>query len=177
MPFVRFFSGTFCPPLKPLRGFFIAAVKTSHTTGTILVVGASLTAVYIAYVGDEDRFRKSAEVANYAGLTPALDCSGDTERYGHIQCGRWWALWSIVVQSAWEVSRSCGGGRLKEKFMALSGRMSKTKSAVAIARRIVGLMWVLAKCRELYADVFAGELARKFRYYKLAGWESWLQVS
>jgi hypothetical protein len=28
-PFVRFFSGTFCPPLKPLRGFFIAAVKTS----------------------------------------------------------------------------------------------------------------------------------------------------
>jgi hypothetical protein len=33
--FVRFFVGTFCPPLKPLRGFFIAAVKTSHTTGTL----------------------------------------------------------------------------------------------------------------------------------------------
>jgi hypothetical protein len=34
-PFMRFFSGTFCPPLKPLCGFFIAAVKTSHTTGTL----------------------------------------------------------------------------------------------------------------------------------------------
>jgi hypothetical protein len=35
---VRFFSGTFCPPLKPLRGFFIAAVKTSHTTGTLCAI-------------------------------------------------------------------------------------------------------------------------------------------
>jgi hypothetical protein len=61
--------------------------------------------------------------------------------------------------------------------MALSGRMGKTRSAVAITRRMVGLMWVLAKRRELYADVSAGELVRKFRYYKLAGWESWLQVS
>jgi hypothetical protein len=32
---VRFFSGTFCPPLELLRNSFIAAVKTSHTTGTL----------------------------------------------------------------------------------------------------------------------------------------------
>jgi transposase len=57
---------------------------------SIPVVRPSLTAAFIACVGDEDRFRKSAEVANYAGLTPALDCSGDTERYGHIRRGRWW---------------------------------------------------------------------------------------
>jgi hypothetical protein len=30
-PFVRFFSGTFCPLLELLRNSFIAAVKTSHT--------------------------------------------------------------------------------------------------------------------------------------------------
>jgi hypothetical protein len=33
--FVRFFSGTFCTLLKPLRGFFIAAGKMSHTAGTL----------------------------------------------------------------------------------------------------------------------------------------------
>jgi hypothetical protein len=37
-PIERFFSGTFCPPRKPLRGFFIAAVKTSHTTGTLCAI-------------------------------------------------------------------------------------------------------------------------------------------
>jgi hypothetical protein len=39
------------------------------------------------------------------------------------------------------------------------------------------LMWVLTKRRELYADISPGELVRKFRYYKLTGWESLLQVS
>jgi transposase len=50
-------------------------------------VGPSLAAAFIAYVGDGDRFTKSAEAANYAGLTPVLDCSGDTSRYGHIRRG------------------------------------------------------------------------------------------
>jgi hypothetical protein len=66
---------------------------------------------------------------------------------------------------------------LKAKFVAFFGRMSKTKSAVAIARQLVGLMWVLAKRRQLYANVSAGELTRKFWYYNWAGWESLLQAS
>jgi hypothetical protein len=41
-PLCAFFSGTFCPPLKPLRGFFIAAVKTSHTTGTLCAMPPKL---------------------------------------------------------------------------------------------------------------------------------------
>jgi hypothetical protein len=47
--FVRFFVGTFCPPLKPLRGFFIAAVKTSHTTGTLYAMGPKLVDKYKIY--------------------------------------------------------------------------------------------------------------------------------
>jgi transposase len=140
-------------------------------------VGPALAAAFIAYVGAGDRFETAGEVANYAGLTPRLDCSGDTVRYGHIHRGGCRALRSIVLQSAWSLSRSTGGGRLKEKFQALSGRMSQTKSAVAIARRIVVLMWVLAKRRQVYADASRGELAKKFGYYQLAGWESLLQVS
>jgi hypothetical protein len=55
--------------------------------------------------------------------------------------------------------------------------MSKTKSAVAIARRMAALMWVLAKRRRMYADAARGELAKKFYRCKLAGWESLLQAS
>ncbi|MDR0599148.1 MAG: transposase [Treponema sp.] len=71
------------------------------------------------------------------------------------------------------------GPALAAAFIAYVGDGDRfTKSAVAAhlparARRMVGLMWILAKRRQLYADVSAGELARKFRYYKLAGWESW----
>jgi hypothetical protein len=38
-PFVRFFSGTFCPPLELLRSFFIGRKKTSHTTRTLCEMG------------------------------------------------------------------------------------------------------------------------------------------
>ena len=140
-------------------------------------VGPSLAAAFIAYVGDGQRFSSAGEAANYAGLTPALECSGETVRYGHIQRSGCRALRSVIVQGAWALSRSSGGGRLKAKFLALSGRMSKTKSAVAIARRMVVLMWVLVKRRQVYADIPAEELAKKFHYYKLTGWESLLQAS
>jgi hypothetical protein len=40
--FVRFFSGTFCPPLKPLRGFFIGRKKTSDTAGTLCAMAAKI---------------------------------------------------------------------------------------------------------------------------------------
>jgi hypothetical protein len=45
--FVRFFSGTFCPPLKPLRGFFIGRKKTSHTTGTLCAIVPKIGWEYI----------------------------------------------------------------------------------------------------------------------------------
>jgi hypothetical protein len=41
-PFVRFFSGTFCPPLELLRNSFIAAGKTSHTTGTLYAIALDI---------------------------------------------------------------------------------------------------------------------------------------
>jgi transposase len=155
-------------------------VKESELSPYIMSIPGvepTLAAAFIAYVGNGERFSKASEVANHAGLTPVLDYSGESERYGHIQRGGCGALKQVVLQSAWAVSRSNSGGRLKAKFEALRGRMSKVKSAVAIARRMVSLMWVLARRRELYADASAGELARKFRYYKLAGWESLVKAS
>jgi hypothetical protein len=46
---VRFFVGTFCPPLELLRNSFIAAVKTSHTTGTLYAMGPKLVDKYKIY--------------------------------------------------------------------------------------------------------------------------------
>jgi hypothetical protein len=45
--------------------------------------------------------------------------------------------------------------------------MSKTKSAVAIARRMITLLWVLVTRREYYKDMAKAELVKKLRYYKL----------
>jgi hypothetical protein len=74
-------------------------------------------------------------------------------------------LRSILLQYAWALVRSKNGGRLKEKYPELTGRMSKTKSAAA--RRIITLMWALVTRREFYKDITEAELRKKLRYYKL----------
>jgi hypothetical protein len=69
--------------------------------------------------------------------------------------------------SVWAPVRSGNGGRLQEKYLELTGRMGKTGSAVAIARRIITLLWVLVTRREFYRDMPKAELIKKLRYYKL----------
>jgi transposase len=136
-------------------------------------VGMGIAAAFLAYVGDGSRFSKSAEVANYAGLVPRLDCSGDSDRYGHITKAGCRPLRAVILQASWALLRSKESGRLEAKFFLLNERMGKTKSAVSIARRLVCLLWILATRREFYADMSREGLWKRFRYYKISyeGWD------
>jgi hypothetical protein len=60
---------------------------------------------------------------------------------------------------------------LAAKFQSLKGRMNKRKSAVAIARKLVTLAWVLMKRREYYNGIDLDTLKKKLKYYKVREWE------
>jgi hypothetical protein len=60
-----------------------------------------------------------------------------------------------------------GKGPLYEKYEDLSGRMNKRKSAVAIARKMVSLAWLLMKRRDYYHGMDSAALEKKLRYYKI----------
>lgn len=137
-------------------------------------VGPGVAAAFLAYRGDGSRFSSPAQVANYIGFVPRIDCSGETNRYGHITKEGCRAVRAVILQATWSLIRCKEGGRLKEKFFLLSERRGKTRSAVALARRMVGLMWILVTRREYYADASKQKLERKFRQYglKSEGWES-----
>jgi transposase len=132
-------------------------------------IGLWIAAALLAYLGNWKRFENAGQVANYAGRTPRVDCSGDTERYGSIakySCCK--AIRRVVIEGVWSLARSGNGGPLQAKFHELSGRMSKKKSAVAIARKMVTLAWLLMKRREYYAGTDEAALARKLKFYKAA---------
>lgn len=152
----------------------IAAHELAPYVLSIPGVGPGVAAAFLAYVGDGKRFSNPAQVANYVGLVPRLDCSGQTNRYGHISKEGCRAMRGIILQAAWSLIRCKEGGRLKEKFVLLSERRGKTRSAVALARRMVGLMWILVTRREYYIDASKDLLERKFRRYgiKFEGWKS-----
>jgi hypothetical protein len=120
-----------------------------------------------AYLGDGSRFSGSAQVSNYAGLTPQVDCSGLTERYGSIAKSPFChPIRGDILEGVWALERS-GKGPLFQKYEELSGRMNKKKSAVAVARKMVSLAWLLMKRKEYYNGVSSTALEKKLRYYKI----------
>jgi hypothetical protein len=48
--------------------------------------------------------------------------------------------------------------------------MNKRKSAVAVARKTVGLAWLLMKRREDYHGMNSTALEKKLGYYKIKKW-------
>jgi transposase len=140
-------------------------------------IGLGIATVLLAYLGDGSRFSHMKEVANYAGFTPRVDCSGETERYGHISKQAFChAIRSVVLEGVWAMVRSGNGGMLQVKYNSLSERMSKRKSAVAIARKMVGLAWLLMTRRELYRGAQEAALRKKFAFYKIK-FEKWESVA
>jgi transposase len=93
--------------------------------------GTGIASAFLAYAGDRSRFGKPPEAANYAGLAPRADCSGHTNRYGHITKAGCRPLRAVILQASWSLLRAKEGGRLQTKFHELNERMGKTKSAAA----------------------------------------------
>jgi transposase len=130
-------------------------------------IGIGIAAVLLAYLGDGSRFSKPGQVANYAGLAPRVDCSGETERYGAIARYQFChPIRGIVLEGVWAMVRS-GKGPLFTKFDELAGRMNRRKSAVAVARKMVILAWLLMRRREYYRGIDNEALEKKLRYYKI----------
>jgi transposase len=138
---------------------------------SIFGIGIQIAAVLLAYLGDGSRFSNGAQVANYAGLAPRVDCSGATAHYGSIAKYQYChPIRGIVIEGVWAMVRS-GKGPLFTKYSELSGRMNKKKSAVAIARKMVILAWLLMKRREYYRGMSNEALEKKLNYYKVKKFE------
>lgn len=129
--------------------------------------GPAMAMAVIAHLGDGSRFANAAQVSNYVGFVPRIDFSGQTKRFGHITKYGCAAIRRVAVQAAWALVRSKSGGRLKEMYKELRERRGKRIAIVAIAKRLVELLWTLMQKRELYKYTSEKELKYKFRYYKI----------
>jgi transposase len=159
--------------LKEMKKKVLERTKAHELTPYVMSipgVGIEIAAVLVAYLGDGKRFSKASEVANYAGFAPRVDCSGETVRYGSIAKYNYChPIRAVVMEGVWAINRCNYGGALRAKFESLAGRMNKRKSAVAVARKLVTLAWLLMKRKEYYRGIDAQQLDKKLRYYKVWG--------
>jgi transposase len=131
-------------------------------------VGMKIAGALLAYLGDGSRFTKAAQVANYAGLVPSVDCSGETKHYGpiakFIYCQ---AIRGVVLEGVWSLVKSGKENTLFNKYQSLSVRIGKRKSAVAVARKMVSLAWLMLRRKEFYRGINRADYEKKMRRYNI----------
>jgi transposase len=124
----------------------------------------------LAAVGDITGFRTAKHLVGYAGLGTRVHASGQVHRSGGITKRGRRDLRTILVEAAWAAVRSSPVWRVR--FEHLSARMPAGKAIVAIARKLLVVVWPVL--REQVADRQAEAEAVAKRFFR---WGARYQVA
>jgi len=99
---------------------------------------------------DMGRFADAAHLASWVGLCPGNHESAGKRKSGRTTKGNKW-LRVVLVQSAWAASRS-KGTHLKQLYGRLVGRRGKKRALVAVAHRLLVIIYNVLKKGQAYVE-------------------------
>lgn len=116
-------------------------------------VGPVTASAFVATIDDVGRFRSAHELEAYLGLVPREKSSGEKRRLGRItKAGNRRVRW-LLVEAAWSILRSRAPARAAESLgetaalrawaLRIAGRRGKSIAAVALARRLAGILFAM----------------------------------
>ena len=114
----------------------------------------------LAAIGDIQRFDSARHLASYSGLTPGLEQSGTKNRgKGMTKEGRKELRWALVEVA----QRAVKSDPLwKHRFQEMQKRMHRNQAIVAIARRLLELVWYVLTRRQSYRHFSHERIAYKY---------------
>jgi transposase len=114
----------------------------------------------LAAIGDIQRFDSARHLASYSGLTPGLEQSGTKYREkGITKEGRKELRWALVEVA----QRAVKSDPLwKHRFQELQKRMHRNQAIVAVARRLLELVWYVLTRRQPYRHFSQERIAYKY---------------
>ena len=114
----------------------------------------------LSAIGEIERFETPKHLVSYAGLAPGVEQSGVKQRSKPItKEGRKELRWAMV-EVAWRATRADPvWGQL---FSSLKKRMHANKAIVAIARRMLTIVWYLLTRQESYQHYTDERIAYKY---------------
>lgn len=132
---------------RRLREFSKQAPIAEREARTILdsvpCVGVVTIDVVLAELGDFRRFASQREVMSYAGLAPGFrESAGKTKQLGITKEGSRLLRWAMIELAWWMVTKSRRWGR---QYTKLEVRTGAKKAIVAIARRLLGVLFALLR--------------------------------
>jgi transposase len=121
--------------------------RLATAPGVALIVAAA----FVSVIDSARRFRNAHQVEAYLGLVPSVDCSGSRERTGAITKHGNAYLRSLLVEAAHNVLRSKDpDDPLVRWGKAVKKRRSAQIAAVAVARKLAGVLWAMWRKQTVY---------------------------
>jgi transposase len=113
-------------------------------------VGRTIAAVLVAEIGDVGRFRSAQALCSWAGLTPKhRQSDSKTTRASITKQGSRLVRWALIEA----VSRYHGGPRLAGDFRHIAQRRGTNKARVAVARKVLTLVYYGLRDGEIHCLV------------------------
>jgi len=109
---------------------------------TVPGVGPITTVRFIASIDTVERFPNAHRVQSYLGLTPGERSSGTKQHRTGITKAGAAATRRVLVQAAWVIKRTQKGSPLVDWNAGVEYRRGKQISAVAMARKLAGILFV-----------------------------------
>ena len=114
----------------------------------------------LAAIGEIQRFESARHLASYSGLTPGLEQSGTKYREkGITKEGRKELRWALVEVAQRAVKSD---PVWKHRFQELQKRMHRNQAIVAVARRLLELVWYVLTRRQPYRHFSQERIAYKY---------------
>jgi transposase len=123
-------------------------------------IGPKTAFVLFAYLGNMERFSCSAQVGHFSGFTPSIDMSGQQEYYGSITKRGPKQVRRVMNQAAWAAIRSNDGILLKDFYDRVRSTKGKKKAIIAVARKMLEILYVLHTRKELYQSPIVADHSR-----------------
>jgi len=122
-------------------------------------VGLVVAAAVVTTLDSAGRFAHAHQVESYLGLVPCEDSTGDARqrRLGAISKQGNGYTRALLVQAAWCILRLRDpNDPLKQWGEAVAQRRGKHVAAVAVARRLAGVLWSMWRRGTVYDSAYVG---------------------
>jgi len=120
-------------------------------------VGPVIALRFVAVVGQPERFCNAHERMSYVGLTPGEHSSSlRTHRTSITKAGAS-DLRHALVQGCWSMLRSKPNEPMVRWALSLAARRNRQIAVVALARKLVGILWVLWRDAATYRPELAAQ--------------------
>jgi transposase len=113
----------------------------------------------LSAIGDVSRFASAKHLVGYAGLGAKVQASGERQWSGGISKQGRVDLRVAVIEAAWAAVRSSEVWR--ERFERLAQRIGDQKAIVALARKLLVVIWHVLSKKEADRQAQPAQVARK----------------